>query len=226
MKKRNKITDKQLKLAHSLLLRKLKCTFPNIKDFDELESAANYGITIAVREYKESPSSLSFNNWCLFAGYRNSLTQLQHMMFRKRVVKVIPLSRVEKEMKADELPYRMRMLAEFVPSSLPPAISWMEFENIWLNEDYEWEIEIPKIGRWEEDFSRTFFARLAHRCSHFERQVFWLVSQGCRYDEIGKQLNVDFKSVDNSMQRLRGKATILKQEMSAYANRHSNHNPT
>ena len=61
----------------------------------------------------------------------------------------------------------------------------------------------------EKESKKEFLVNINAKLSAFEKQVFILMIQGYKYQEISQKLNVSAKSVDNAMQRIKGKVKKL-----------------
>ena len=61
----------------------------------------------------------------------------------------------------------------------------------------------------EKESEKEFLVNINAKLSAFEKQVFILMINGYKYQEISQKLNVSAKSVDNAMQRIKGKVKKL-----------------
>lgn len=61
----------------------------------------------------------------------------------------------------------------------------------------------------EKESKKEFLVNINAKLSAFEKQVFVLMIKGYKYQEISQKLNVSAKSVDNAMQRIKGKVKKL-----------------
>ena len=61
----------------------------------------------------------------------------------------------------------------------------------------------------EKESEKEFLVNINAQLSTFEKKVFNLMIQGYKYQEIAQELNVSAKSVDNAMQRIKGKVKKL-----------------
>ena len=64
----------------------------------------------------------------------------------------------------------------------------------------------------EQEMHKEFFARLQERLSTMEKTVLYLYLEGKSYTYIGEILGKPAKSIDNTLQRIRGKIKTLKEE--------------
>lgn len=65
----------------------------------------------------------------------------------------------------------------------------------------------------EQEGKREFFDKLEEKLSTMERKVLYLYLEGNNYTQIAELLQKAPKSIDNSLQRIRGKIKLLKDEM-------------
>ncbi len=65
----------------------------------------------------------------------------------------------------------------------------------------------------EQEHKEEFFAKLEQKLSHMERKVLYLYLEGSNYTEIASIMGKTPKSIDNSLQRIRGKVKALKEEI-------------
>lgn len=65
----------------------------------------------------------------------------------------------------------------------------------------------------EQEGKREFFDKLEEKLSTMERKVLYLYLEGNNYTQIAELLQKTPKSIDNSLQRIRGKIKLLKDEM-------------
>ena len=64
----------------------------------------------------------------------------------------------------------------------------------------------------EQEMHKEFFARLQERLSSMEKTVLYLYLEGKSYTQIGEILGKPAKSIDNTLQRIRGKIKTLKEQ--------------
>lgn len=65
----------------------------------------------------------------------------------------------------------------------------------------------------EQEHKQEFFAKLEEKLSPMERKVLYLYLEGSNYTEIATIMGKTPKSIDNSLQRIRGKVKALKEEI-------------
>ena len=65
----------------------------------------------------------------------------------------------------------------------------------------------------EQEHKEEFFAKLEQKLSPMERKVLYLYLEGSNYTEIAYIMGKTPKSIDNSLQRIRGKVKALKEEI-------------
>ncbi len=65
----------------------------------------------------------------------------------------------------------------------------------------------------EQEHKEEFFAKLEQKLSPMERKVLYLYLEGSNYTEIASIMGKTPKSIDNSLQRIRGKVKALKEEI-------------
>lgn len=66
----------------------------------------------------------------------------------------------------------------------------------------------------EQEFKKEFFAKLEEKLSPMERKVLHLYLEGHNYLQIAEMLGKTPKSMDNTLQRIRGKGKTLIEEIS------------
>ena len=64
----------------------------------------------------------------------------------------------------------------------------------------------------EKEVKQEFFARLEEKLSTMEKKVLYLYLEGYSYTQIAESMGKTPKSIDNSLQRIRGKIKFLKEE--------------
>ena len=64
----------------------------------------------------------------------------------------------------------------------------------------------------EQEIQREFVEKLNEKLSPMEKKVLYLYLDGKSYVQIGELMNKPAKSIDNSLQRIRGKIKLLKEE--------------
>lgn len=64
----------------------------------------------------------------------------------------------------------------------------------------------------EQEGQKEFADKLQEKLSHLEKKVLYLYLEGNSYTRIGELLNKPPKSIDNSLQRIRSKIKLLKEE--------------
>lgn len=77
-----------------------------------------------------------------------------------------------------------------------------ETEDMLLHELCEKSPETIVIDRENSDF---LYEKIKQTLSKFENRVLTLYLKGCSYDQIGEALGKTSKSIDNALQRIRGK---------------------
>ena len=65
----------------------------------------------------------------------------------------------------------------------------------------------------ERERKQEFFAILEEKLSPMERKVLYLYLEGSSYTQIAQDLGKTPKSIDNTLQRIRGKIKLLKEEI-------------
>lgn len=64
----------------------------------------------------------------------------------------------------------------------------------------------------EKEGKREFFSRLEEKLSAMEKKVLYLYLEGNSYTQIAEFMDKAPKSIDNTLQRIRGKVKLLKEE--------------
>lgn len=65
----------------------------------------------------------------------------------------------------------------------------------------------------EQERKQEFFQKLEEKVSPLEKKVLYLYLEGKNYIQIAEVLNKTPKSIDNALQRIRGKIKILEEEI-------------
>ena len=65
----------------------------------------------------------------------------------------------------------------------------------------------------EKEHKQEFFTRLEENLSAMEKKVLYLYLEGNSYTQIAEVLEKSPKSIDNTLQRIRGKVKLLKDEV-------------
>ncbi|MBQ2902394.1 MAG: RNA polymerase sporulation sigma factor SigH [Agathobacter sp.] len=65
----------------------------------------------------------------------------------------------------------------------------------------------------EQEGKKEFFDKLEEKLSPMERKVLYLYLEGSSYTQIAEQMGKSAKSIDNTLQRIRGKIKVLKDDM-------------
>ena len=65
----------------------------------------------------------------------------------------------------------------------------------------------------EQEHKQEFFAKLEEKLSPMERKVLYLYLEGSNYIQIADLMGKTPKSIDNTLQRIRGKVKALKEEI-------------
>ena len=65
----------------------------------------------------------------------------------------------------------------------------------------------------EQEHKQEFFTKLEEKLSPMERKVLYLYLEGINYTEIALRMDKTPKSIDNTLQRIRGKVKALKEEI-------------
>jgi len=64
----------------------------------------------------------------------------------------------------------------------------------------------------EREGKQEFFDKLEEKLSPMERKVLYLYLEGSSYTQIAEDMGKAPKSIDNTLQRIRGKIKLLKEE--------------
>jgi len=65
----------------------------------------------------------------------------------------------------------------------------------------------------EQEGKQEFFDKLEEKLSPMERKVLYLYLEGSSYTQIAEQMGKSAKSIDNTLQRIRGKVKLLKDDL-------------
>ena len=65
----------------------------------------------------------------------------------------------------------------------------------------------------EQERKQEFFDKLEEKLSRMERNVLYLYLEGSSYTQIAEKMGKTPKSIDNSLQRIRGKIKLLKEDI-------------
>lgn len=71
----------------------------------------------------------------------------------------------------------------------------------------------PEQALIERERKQEFFKKLEENLSPMERKVLYLYLEGSSYTQIAEDLGKAPKSIDNTLQRIRGKVKLLKEEI-------------
>lgn len=88
-----------------------------------------------------------------------------------------------------------------------------ESEGISLEEVISSQTISPEQILIEKERKEEFFEHLQEKLSTMEKKVLYLYLEGNSYIQIAEQLEKTPKSIDNTLQRIRGKIKLLKEEL-------------
>ena len=88
-----------------------------------------------------------------------------------------------------------------------------ETEGIKLEEMLSSQSNSPEQMMIEKEGKQEFFARLEENLSTMEKKVLYLYLEGSSYTQIAEKLRKTPKSIDNTLQRIRGKVKLLSDKM-------------
>ena len=71
----------------------------------------------------------------------------------------------------------------------------------------------PELMLIEQEGKKEFFDKLEEKLSPMEKKVLYLYLEGNSYTQIAVLLEKTSKSIDNTLQRIRGKVKLLEEEM-------------
>ena len=100
-----------------------------------------------------------------------------------------------------------------------PLNNYVSFSNQQESDDMNLEEIIssqnlsPEQLMIEKEHKEEFFARLEEKLSAMEKKVLYLYLEGSSYIQIAESMDKSPKSIDNTLQRIRGKIKILKDEV-------------
>lgn len=100
-----------------------------------------------------------------------------------------------------------------------PLNNYVSFSNQQESDDVNLEEIIgsqnpsPEQMMIEKEHKQEFFSRLEENLSAMEKKVLYLYLEGNSYTQIADGLGKTPKSIDNTLQRIRGKVKILKDEV-------------
>ena len=89
-----------------------------------------------------------------------------------------------------------------------------ESEGMHLEEVISGQNISPEQMLIEKEIKREFFSRLEENLSTMEKNVLYLYLEGESYTKIAEDMGKSPKSIDNTLQRIRGKMKILRDETS------------
>ena len=92
-----------------------------------------------------------------------------------------------------------------------------ESEGIHLEEVIGSQNISPEQMLIEKEIKREFFSRLEENLSTMEKNVLYLYLEGNSYTKIAESMGKSPKSIDNTLQRIRGKMKLLRLNHSAQA---------
>ena len=88
-----------------------------------------------------------------------------------------------------------------------------ETEGLSLEEVISSQTISPEQMLIEKERKEEFFEHLQEKLSTMEKKVLYLYLEGNSYIQIAEQLEKTPKSIDNTLQRIRGKIKLLKEEL-------------
>ena len=88
-----------------------------------------------------------------------------------------------------------------------------ESEGLSLEEVISSQTISPEQMLIEKERKEEFFEHLQEKLSTMEKKVLYLYLEGNSYIQIAEQLEKTPKSIDNTLQRIRGKIKLLKEEL-------------
>ena len=100
-----------------------------------------------------------------------------------------------------------------------PLNNYVSFSNQQESDDVNLEEIIssqnlsPEQMMIEKEHKQEFFTRLEEKLSTMEKKVLYLYLEGSSYTQIAEVMDKSPKSIDNTLQRIRGKIKLLKEEM-------------
>lgn len=100
-----------------------------------------------------------------------------------------------------------------------PLNNYISFSNQQESNDVNLEEIIssqnlsPEQMMIEKEHKQEFFTRLEEKLSATEKKVLYLYLEGDSYTQIADVMDKTPKSIDNTLQRIRGKIKLLKEEM-------------
>ena len=87
-----------------------------------------------------------------------------------------------------------------------------ESEGVHLEQIVTEQTVSPEQILIEQEHKQEFFTKLEEKLSPMERKVLYLYLEGSNYTEIAAIMSKTPKSIDNTLQRIRGKVKALKEE--------------
>lgn len=87
-----------------------------------------------------------------------------------------------------------------------------EAEGMHLEEIISSQNISPEQMMIEKELKEEFFSKLEEKLSQMEKKVLYLYLEGSSYIQIAKALGTSSKSIDNTLQRIRGKIKLLKEK--------------
>lgn len=98
-------------------------------------------------------------------------------------------------------------LNTYIPFSNPDEVDGVKIEQIVTEQTVN-----PEEMLIEQEAREEFFRRLEKKLSPMEEKVLYLYLDGNSYTQIAELLDKEPKSIDNTLQRIRGKVKALKDE--------------
>ena len=191
MKDLEKLTDEQL-----VGLYKSK----TVKAFDQLYLRYKDNISATAHKYKmygvDFDDLVQEGAWGLFNASMkydserqgaSSFKTYAHLCIRSCIITAINNAKSNKNKPLNE------------SDSLDDGTEFVEIESQ----------QSPEDDIIEKESEKEFLVNINAKLSAFEKQVFILMINGYKYQEISQKLNVSAKSVDNAMQRIKGKVKKL-----------------
>lgn len=88
-----------------------------------------------------------------------------------------------------------------------------ESDDVNLEEIIDSQTLSPEQMMIEKEHKHEFFSRLEEKLSTMEKKVLYLYLEGISYTQIAESMDKSPKSIDNTLQRIRGKIKALKDEV-------------
>ena len=99
-------------------------------------------------------------------------------------------------------------LNNYVSFSSQEEAEGMNLEEMFSSQSYS-----PEQMMIEEEGIQEFFDKLEENLSTMEKKVLYLYLEGSSYTQIAEKLRKTPKSIDNTLQRIRGKVKLLSDKM-------------